>query len=112
VVGDRFTEWSNVRGAVPRIRRHLQPRLPADVGVYDLHVPEVRARQAALAAAHGISGFCYHHYWFEGRRFLERPFDDVLRSKDPDFPLCLCWANENWTRVWNGGASDVLVAQT
>jgi lipopolysaccharide biosynthesis protein len=109
--GRGFTEWTNVTRARPLFRGHYQPHLPADLGFYDLRVPEVRAAQAELAAAHGIDGFCYYHYWFHGRRLLELPFGEVLRSGEPDFPFALCWANENWTRVWNGGASQVLMPQ-
>jgi lipopolysaccharide biosynthesis protein len=110
--GEGFTEWTNVVPATPRFRGHRQPHVPADLGFYDLRVPEVRAAQADLALRFGVSGFCYYHYWFEGRRLLERPFDEVLRSGEPDFPFCLCWANENWTSAWDGKARDVLVRQT
>jgi lipopolysaccharide biosynthesis protein len=109
--GRGFTEWRNVAKARPLFDGHEQPRLPADLGFYDLRLADSRAAQAELARAHGISGFCYYHYWFNGRRLLERPFDEVLLSGKPDFPFCLCWANENWTRVWNGGDRDVLMAQ-
>ena len=90
---------------------HFQPHVPADLGFYDLRVPETRMAQATLAARYGIDGFCYYHYWFEGRRLLERPFNEVLRSNQPDFPFCLCWANETWTRRWDGGHDDVLLQQ-
>jgi hypothetical protein len=109
--GRGFTEWRNVAAARPLYRGHHQPRLPADVGFYDLRVPEVRALQAELARAHGISAFCYYHYWFGGRRLLDRPFDEVLASGQPDLPFFLCWANENWTRVWDGASREVLMAQ-
>src|SRR3954466_4755186 len=109
--GRGFTEWTNVVQGRPLFRGHAQPDLPADLGFYDLRVPEVRAAQAEMAAAHGIDGFCYYHYWFNGRRLLERPFNEVLHSGAPDFPFALCWANENWTRVWNGGVHDVLLGQ-
>ena len=92
-------------------RGHHQPHLPADLGFYDLRLPETRAAQADLARGHGIDAFCYYHYWFGGRRLLERPFDEVLRSGAPDLPFCLCWANENWTRVWNGKEDQVLLRQ-
>ena len=109
--GTGFTEWRNVTRAKPRFFGHYQPHLPADVGFYDLRVPEVRQMQADLARRYGIYGFCYYHYWFGGRRILERPFNDVLASGEPDFPFCLCWANENWTRVWDGGNQHVLLGQ-
>lgn len=109
--GQGFTEWTNVTRARPRFRGHHQPHLPADLGFYDLRVPETRAAQAALAREYGIRGFCYYHYWFSGRRLLARPFDEVLASGEPDFPFCLCWANESWTRAWDGGDRDVLVKQ-
>jgi lipopolysaccharide biosynthesis protein len=92
--GPGFTEWINVVKATPLFRGHYQPHLPADLGFYDLRLPEARQAQADLAAAHGLHGFCYYHYWFNGRRLLERPFNDVLRSGQPQLPFCLCWANE------------------
>jgi lipopolysaccharide biosynthesis protein len=109
--GPGFTDWFNVARARPLFRGHEQPHLPADLGFYDLRLGESRVAQAALAARHGIHGFCYYHYWFEGRRLLERPFDEVLASGEPDFPFALCWANENWTRVWTGGDREVLLRQ-
>ncbi len=109
--GKGFTEWhNNVRGR-PLYPGHFQPRLPADLGFYDLRLPEVREAQAELARAHGISGFCYYHYWFNGRRLLERPFNEVLESGKPDFPFCLCWANENWSRRWDGLDKEILMEQ-
>src|SRR6476619_1985423 len=110
--GKGFTEWNNVVKARPQFRGHYQPHLPADLGFYDLRLPEARQAQADLAREYGISGFCYYHYWFQGRRLLERPFNEVLHSKDPSLPFALCWANENWTRVWTGGNKEVLLAQT
>lgn len=109
--GKGFTEWANVARARALFPGHYQPHLPADLGFYDLRVPEVRQAQADLALEHGIHGFCYYHYWFNGRRILERPFNEVLASGKPDFPFCLCWANENWTRVWDGGDRHVLLDQ-
>ncbi len=109
--GQGFTEWRNVVKARPLFPGHYQPHLPGELGFYDLRLPEVREHQADLAHAHGISAFCYYHYWFAGRRLLDRPFAEVLSSGRPDFPFLLCWANENWTRVWDGGARDVLMPQ-
>ena len=109
--GEGFTEWTNVTRAEPLFPGHYQPHIPADLGFYDLRLPEIRKQQAELARAHGIGAFCYYHYWFGGRRLLERPFEDVLRSGEPDFPFCLCWANEPWSRRWDGGEHDVLQPQ-
>ena len=110
--GRGFTEWTNVAKAVPLFRGHYQPHFPADLGFYDLRVPEVREAQAAMAKAYGIEGFCYYHYWFgHGRRLLERPFNEVLSSGKPDFPFCLCWANDTWTGIWHGAPNKVLIEQ-
>ena len=110
--GKGFTEWTNVTNAQPLFAGHYQPRLPADLGFYDLRMPEVWRGQAELARAHGIDGFCYYHFWFGGKRLLERPFNEVLRSGEPDFPFCLCWANEPWSRRWDGWPRDVLQPQS
>jgi lipopolysaccharide biosynthesis protein len=109
--GPGFTEWSNVATARPLFPGHYQPHEPADLGIYDLRLPETRAAQAAVARAHGIEAFCYWHYWFEGRRLLERPFREVLESGEPDFPFCLAWANESWSRRWLGEERSVLMKQ-
>lgn len=103
--GKGFTEWTNVAKAKPLFRGHYQPRIPADLGFYDLRLPEVREQQAELAREAGLEGFCYYHYWFgNGRQLLERPFNEVLASGKPDFPFCLCWANHDWTnKTWQKG---------
>jgi hypothetical protein len=108
--GMGFTEWTQVSQAQRLFRGHRQPRIPADLGFYDLRVPETRAAQAALAREHGIEAFCYWHYWFTGDRLLERPFEEVLASGEPDFPFCLGWANHDWTTDWFG-AGRVLQEQ-
>lgn len=105
--GKGFTEWINVAKAKPLFRGHNQPRIPADLGFYDLRMPEIREEQAKLAKEAGIEGFCYWHYWFgNGIQTLERPFNEVLESKEPDFPFCLGWANHSWTtKTWDKGKS-------
>jgi lipopolysaccharide biosynthesis protein len=110
--GKGFTEWTNVVKAQPLYPGHYQPHLPADLGFYDLRLPEARAAQAELAGSYGIEGFCYYHYWFNGRRLLGRPVDDILASGQPNFPFCLCWANESWTRGWLGQEEEILIPQT
>lgn len=109
--GKGFTEWTNVARAKPLFKGHYQPHIPADLGFYDLRVPETRQAQAELAQNYGIEGFCYYHYWFSGKRLLERPFNEVLKSGKPDFPFCLCWANESWTGIWHGAPNRLLIEQ-
>ena len=110
--GKGFTEWTNTANAKPLFRGHYQPHVPADLGFYDLRVPETRAAQAALARAYGVEAFCYYHYWFAGKRLLERPFAEVLTSGEPDFPFCLSWANQTWSGIWHGAPDRVLIEQT
>lgn len=110
--GKGFTEWTNVAKARPLYPGHNQPRVPADLGFYDLRVPETRQAQADLAAEYGIGAFCYYHYWFAGRRILERPFQEVLESRKPNFPFLLCWANQSWTGTWFGAPDRILIEQT
>lgn len=110
--GKGFTEWTNVAKARPMFNGHYQPHVPADLGFYDLRMPETRQAQADLARQYGIGAFCYYHYWFAGKRILERPFNEVLASGEPDFPFCLCWANASWTGIWHGAPDRVLIRQT
>ena len=109
--GPGFTEWTNVARTRPRFHGHHQPQIPADLGFYDLRLEETRIAQATLAAKYGIHGFVYYHYWFGGKRLLNRPLDEVLSTKKPDFPFCLCWANETWTRAWDGRERAILIKQ-
>ena len=112
--GQGFTEWTNVAKAKPQFKGHNQPRVPADLGFYDLRLSEVREKQAELARECGIEGFCYWHYWMgNGKRLLQRPFQEVLSSGNPDFPFCLAWANHTWkTGTWDtGGGNRIIVPQ-
>lgn len=111
--GPGFTEWVNVVKARPFYKGHYQPKIPADLGFYDLRLPEIREQQAKLARDAGIEGFCYWHYWFgNGKELLQRPFDEVLASGKPDFPFCLCWANHDWsTRSWKNGKGKNIIIQ-
>lgn len=109
---DGFTEWTNTKKAQPRFPGHYQPRKPhQDIGYYDLSDTNTLRKQAALARAHGIFGFCFYHYWFSGQRILEKPVENLIVNKDIDIRFCLCWANENWTRTWDGLAHDILLQQ-
>jgi len=116
--GEGFTEWTNVAKSKPLFKGHDQPRVPRDLGFYDLRLPEVRAKQAELAQEAGIDAFCYYHYWFgNGKVILEKPLQEVIRLGEPDFPFCLCWANHSWYRkLWNPDAKrideSILLKQT
>lgn len=107
--GKGFTEWTNVGRAKPLFKGHYQPKVPSDLGYYDLRIPEVREEQVKLAQKAGIEGFCYYHYWFgNGKMLLERPFKEVVDSGKPDFPFCICWANHTWTnKTWEKSSSKV-----
>ena len=111
--GKGFTEWTNVTQAKPLFKGHHQPNLPRDLGFYDLRMEESRIDQAELAQKNGLSGFCYWHYWFGGgKQILEKPINEVLRSKKPNFPFCLGWANHSWTGIWENEPDKCLVEQT
>lgn len=111
--GKGFTEWTNVAKAKPLFKGHYQPRIPADLGFYDLRLPEVREQQAQMAREAGIEGFCYWHYWFgNGKRLLQRPFNEVVQSGKPNFPFCLAWANHSWkTSTWENGGKDRMIVE-
>ncbi len=112
--GEGFTEWTNVAQAKPLFKGHYQPRIPADLGFYDLRLPQVRKKQAELAKEAGKEGFCYWHYWFgNGKEVLQIPFDEVVKTKEPNFPFCLGWALHDWTtKTWEKGSAkekDVII---
>lgn len=111
--GKGFTEWINVASAKPLFRGHYQPKIPGELGFYDLRIPEIREQQAELAKEAGIEGFCYWHYWFgNGKRLMEMPFNEVVRTGKPDFPFCLAWANHSWfAKTWDKTKKDKLLIE-
>lgn len=109
--GKGFTEWFNVARAKPNYLDHYQPHIPSDLGFYDLRLVEVMEEQAKLATKYGVNGFCYYYYWFSNKRLLDMPLERMLEINRPDFPFCLCWANENWSRRWDGSENKILIAQ-
>lgn len=109
--GTGFTEWTNIARGVPRFKDHYQPRIPRDLGFYSLNDIETMKKQARLAQAAGVHGFVYYYYWFNGKRLLERPLEKFLKARDIKMPFCLMWANENWTRRWDGMEGEVLISQ-
>ncbi len=109
--GKGFTEWNNVARGRPLFRYHYQPRLPADLGFYDLRLEETQVAQADLARKFGIHGFCYYYYWFNGKKLLNQPIEQMARSTRTDAAFCVCWANENWSRNWDGQNRHVLMKQ-
>lgn len=110
--GKGFTEWTNTAKAKPLFPGHYQPHVVADLGFYDLRLAESRVAQAELAKQYGLAGFCYYHYWFGGKMLLERPVEEIVRSGQPDFGFCMCWANQTWTGIWHGAPGRILIEQT
>lgn len=108
--GEGFTEWYNVVRARPRFRGHRQPQLPSSLGFYDLRVPDVYEKQCQIASEYGIDGFVFYHYWFSGKRLIDMPFERIRKFGSP-LPVAICWANETWTRAWDGRERDVLIEQ-
>jgi len=107
-----FTEWTNVARAKPLFHGHYQPKIPRDLGFYDLRVPETREKQVQLAREAGIEGFCYWHYWFAGKRLLDKVFREIVESGKPDFPFCLCWANHSWyKKTWDPTTPNTLLIE-
>ncbi|MBQ5320865.1 MAG: glycoside hydrolase family 99-like domain-containing protein [Oscillospiraceae bacterium] len=109
--GEGFTEWVNVKNAKPQFKGHSQPEVPLGNNYYNLLNPDVQVKQAQLAQEYGVGGFCYYHYWFEGKLLLEKPMENMLSNNSVDIPFCICWANETWARTWDGQEKQVLMKQ-
>lgn len=110
--GKGFTEWTNVKKAKPLFEKHYQPRVPKNENYYNLLTEGVMEKQVNLAKENGIFGFCYYHYWFkDGKKLLEQPIENMLKNKSIDMPFCLSWANENWTKCWDGGDNEIIMEQ-
>ena len=109
--GEGFTEWDNVRKSVPLYKGHNQPEIPLNGNYYNLLDENVQEEQAVIAKEYGLYGFCYYHYWFSGKLLLEKPMENMLKNRNVDIPFCICWANETWSRTWDGKESDILIEQ-
>lgn len=109
--GEGFTEWTNVRNAKPQFKGHVQPEVPFENDYYNLLDESAQEKQARMASEYGVDGFCYYHYWFEGKLLLEKPMENMLKNPKVDLPFCICWANETWARTWDGKEQDVLIKQ-
>ena len=110
--GKGFTEWTNVKNAKPLFEGHNQPRIPLNKNYYDLSDDKVMEWQAELAKEYGIYGFCYYHYWFDGKILMKKPMESMLNNPNITLPFCICWANEDWTRAWADKSREVLISQT
>ena len=108
--GEGFTEWTNVTKSKPKYKGHYQPQLPADLGFYDLRVPETIMKQVEIARNHNLYGFCFYHYWFNGERPLNKPVDLFIET-EKEFPFCVCWANHDWNKIWDGFPNTILMKQ-
>ena len=109
--GEGFTEWTNVSKSKPQFIKHVQPEIPYGKNYYNLLDENVQENQAKMAKKYGVDGFCYYHYWFEGKLLLEKPMENMLKNPKVDIPFCICWANETWARTWDGKEQDILIKQ-
>ncbi len=109
--GKGFTEWTNVKKAKPSFKGHLQPEVPLNHNYYSLLDSKTQVWQSETALKYGIDGFCYYHYWFEGKLLLEKPMEAILKNPDVKMPFCICWANESWARTWDGDEVNFLIKQ-